>query len=253
MNRRAGDRRGSLERLEQVEGRQPVLAALRAGRRRVRRVFVQEGLELGEVRSAARSAGARVDEVTADELAAMARTDAPQGVVARCDPLPIASLEEVVVPAPALVVVLDGVIDPRNLGAAARAAEAAGATGLVVSRHRGSPLTPAGAKAAAGAFEHLPVAVVAGIPSALRELKERDLWIVVLDGDGETSIWDLPVAGQPLALVVGSEGRGAARLVKDRADVIARIPLFGQIPSLNAATAAAVALFEVRRARGSLA
>jgi len=236
-----------------VEGRRPVLEALRAGRRRVLSVTVQEGLAprgtLDDILAAASAARVPVQEVAAERLSAMARTDAPQGVVARCDPLPLVQLDDVAVPAPALVAVLDGVTDPRNLGAVARSAEAAGATGLVASRHGGSPLTAAAGKAAAGALEHLPVALVAGIPAALRRLKALGLWVVALDAAGPDQIFGHHLLGEPVALVVGAEGRGAGRLVKELADSVTKIPLTGRIGSLNAAAAMSIAVFEVRRVR----
>ena len=238
-----------------MEGRRPVLEALRAGRRRVHRVLVQAGLPdrgtLADVRAAAAARGVPVEDVPRARLEAMARTEAPQGVIARCDPLPLADLDALAAPPPALVLVLDGVVDPRNLGAAARAAEAAGATGVVASRHEASPLSPVAAKASAGALEHVPVSLVAGIPSALRRLKQLGVWVVALDPDGTTPIWDVAVLTEPVALVVGAEGRGLTRLVRESADVAASIPLAGAVSSLNAAAAAAVALFEVRRHRAS--
>ena len=242
-----------MELLEHVEGRRPVLEALRAGRRRVHRVLLQAGLPdrgtLADVRAAAAERRVPVEDVPRARFEAMARTEAPQGVIARCDPLPLADLDALAAPPPALVLVLDGVVDPRNLGAAARAAEAAGATGVVASRHEGSPLSPAAAKASAGALEHVPVALVAGIPSALRQLKRLGVWVVALDADGTTPIWDVAVLTEPVAMVVGAEGRGLTRLVRESADVAASIPLAGAVSSLNAAAAAAVALFEARRRR----
>lgn len=246
-------RRGETIRLEHLEGRQPVLEALRAGRRRVRRVFVQEGLpdrgSLAAIKREASARGVRVLDLPAPRLSDLARTDAPQGVIAECDPLPLADLLDLVEPAPALVVVLDGIVDPRNAGATARSAEAFGSTGMVLSRHGASPLTAAAAKAAAGAFEYLPVAIVAGVPSALRRLKDLGLWLAVLDPRGPTSLHDLHLAREPLALVVGAEGKGPGRLTRELCDVDVRVPLSGRIGSLNAATAAALALYEVRRVR----
>jgi 23S rRNA (guanosine2251-2'-O)-methyltransferase len=222
----------------------------------VQLVYVQSGLPpagvLGRIRSTAQSQGVAVEQVTAATLGGLARTDAPQGVVARCDPLPLARLADLTAPAPALVLVLDGVVDPRNLGAAARAAEAMGATGLVVSRHGGSPLSAAAAKAAAGALEHLPVSLVAGIPSTLQRLKRLGLWVVALDPDVGDSVWDMALATEPLALLIGAEGRGVGRLAGEWADAAVRIPTFGHTGSLNAASAAAVALSEVRRLRAKV-
>ena len=241
MRGREGDR------LEQVEGRRPVLEALKAGR--VRRLFTRQGTAIDEIEAEAQRQRVAVERIPRERLEEMARTDAPQGVVAECHPLPLYDLDDVVEPRPALVLVLDGVVDPRNLGAAARAAEAAGATGMVVSRHEGSPLSPAAGKAAAGALEYLPVVLVAGIPAAVRRLKDLGLWVAVLDSAGTAPLWDFPLATEPLALVIGAEGRGVGRLVKELADVVVTIPLTGRIGSLNAASAAAVALFEVRRVR----
>ncbi|MEQ1788363.1 MAG: RNA methyltransferase, partial [Acidimicrobiales bacterium] len=182
-----------------------------------------------------------------------ARCEAPQGVLAKAAPLEEALLDDLATrrsggPPPFLVAV-DGVTDPGNLGALLRSAECAGATGIVLPRHRAVHVTPTVTKAAAGAVEHLPFAIVGGLPAALQQLSKHGVWIVGLDGDGPTGLWDLPAADGPIALVLGAEGAGLSRLVRQRCDEIARIPLGGALGSLNVAAAAALACFEVARAR----
>ncbi len=148
-----------------------------------------------------------------------------------------------------LLLVVDGVTDPGNLGAILRTAECAGVTGVVLPRHRAARITPTVAKRAAGAIEHLRFAPVSGIPTALATLAELGVWSVGLDVTADQTIWDLPIADAPLALVLGAEGRGLSRLVRLRCDVTARIPVSGRLDALNVSAATAVALFEVLRRR----
>jgi 23S rRNA (guanosine2251-2'-O)-methyltransferase len=150
--------------------------------------------------------------------------------------------------APFLVAV-DGVTDPGNLGALLRAAECNGATGVLLPRHRSVHVTPAVTKAAAGAIEHLPMTVVAGLPSALERLKAAGVWVIGLDGGGDTPVDRLALAAEPLVLVLGAEGAGLSPLVRKRCDIVAAIPLRGRLASLNVAAAAAVATYEVARQR----
>jgi 23S rRNA (guanosine2251-2'-O)-methyltransferase len=146
-------------------------------------------------------------------------------------------------------VALDGVTDPRNLGAVLRTAEAAGATGAIVPRRRAALLVPAAAKAAAGAIEHVPIAFVGGLPAALDIAARAGVWTVGLDADGTDSVFDLELADRPLVLVLGAEGGGLARLTRERCDVLAGIAMHGQLESLNVSAAAAVACFEIARRR----
>jgi 23S rRNA (guanosine2251-2'-O)-methyltransferase len=244
---------------EQVEGRQAVRELLLAGRRRVREVLVAAGENgrldgpLADIVELAGELRVPVKQVSRAKLAAAARTDAPQGVVARTDELPEADLDDLATTGrdgttPFLVAV-DGVTDPGNLGALLRAAECAGATGAVLPRHRAVHVTAAAAKAAAGAVEHLPIALVGGLPAALQHLKEAGLWVVGLDAAGDTPLSELPVAADPVVLVLGAEGSGLSRLVRQRCDVLAAIPLRGRLASLNVAAAAAIATYEVARRR----
>ena len=236
-----------------VEGRQAVRELLRARRRQVRRVVVSDPGAVPEIIDLAESAGVPVRRVSSDELRALARTEAPQGVVAEAAPVRPFDLEELLGPragAPLpFLVVLDGVTDPRNFGAIMRSALGAGATGMVVARHRAVQLTPAALKAAAGAAEHLPIAQVGGIPSALAAISAAGLWTVGLDAEAETPVWGLTVADQPVALVLGAEGRGLSPLARRRCQVLAAIPQTGPLDSLNVSAAAAVACFEVARLR----
>jgi len=149
----------------------------------------------------------------------------------------------------AFLLVLDGVTDPHNLGALLRSAEGAGATGVVLPRHRAAHVTPTVAKAAAGAIEHLAFAVVPGIPAALASLAAAGVWTVGLDAGATASLWGLEVAAEPVAVVMGAEGHGLTRLARQRCDMLVSIPQRGAIGSLNVAAAGALACFEVARRR----
>jgi 23S rRNA (guanosine2251-2'-O)-methyltransferase len=244
---------------EQVEGRQAVLALLRARRRAVHQVLVAEGSDqawaVTEILDLARAAGVPVRRVTREQIDAVALTDSPQGVVAKADPVQEKDLADLIGQRAGtgrpFLVVLDGVTDPHNLGAVMRSALCAGATGLVLGRHRSARLTPAAVKAAAGAVEHLPVATVAGIPASLSNLSDAGIWTVGLDTGARSPLWGLRVATEPVALVLGAEGSGLSRLVRERCDLTVDIPLAGPIESLNVSVAAGLACFEVARVRGA--
>jgi 23S rRNA (guanosine2251-2'-O)-methyltransferase len=186
-----------------------------------------------------------------DDVRPLATTQAPQGLIARATPIETSRLEDVVAntDVPALLV-LDHVEDPRNIGAAARSAYAAGMTALVVSHRRSAPIGATAFKAAVGALEHVPVVVVSSIADAVKRLGQLDVWTVGLDGDAETSLLGLDLLDRPVALCIGAEGSGLSHLVKERCDVVARIPMVGGAESLNASVAAAIACFEVARVRG---
>ena len=193
-----------------------------------------------------------VNEVGRSKFDALTLTDASQGVLARAAPLVETELTELISPpngATPLLVVVDGVTDPGNLGALLRSVEGAGATGVILPRHRAVHISPTATKTAAGAIEYLPMTLVGGLPAALAELAAAHVWIVGLDGDAEESIHDLRVADEPVALVLGSEGAGLSRLVRQRCDVIASIPMRGRLNSLNVGAAGAIACFELARLR----
>src|SRR5258706_8498303 len=225
---------------DQIEGRQAVRELLVAGRRRGFELMIASGDEgrgpLRDLMDLATKSRVPVKQVSAGKLAAAARTESPQGVVARCAPLDEVEIETLtkrrrgVAP---LLLAVDGVTDPGNLGALLRAAECAGITGVVLPRHRSVHITPTVAKAAAGAIEYLPMAVVPGLPSALERLKGDGLWVVGLDGGGDGRIDRLALASEPLVMVFGAEGRGLSPLVRKRCDVVAAIALRGRLASRN--------------------
>lgn len=241
---------------DQIEGRQAVRELLLAGARRPREIVLAADLDpapiLDEITELANEAKVPLREVGRGKFESMAKTDAPQGILAFAPLVAERDLDELVVArngVPPFLLVVDGVTDPGNLGALLRVAETAGVTGVVLPAHRSARLSPSVTKAAAGAIEYLAIAQVPGIPAALAHLKEHDVWTVGLDVTSESSIFDLRVATDPVALVVGAEGRGLSRLVRERCDLIATIPMAGRLDSLNAATAGAVACFEIRRRR----
>ena len=242
---------------DQVEGRQAVRELLLAGTRKVHEVWLasdqDEAFVLDDIGELAMSLGVPVRDVARTKLYARARTDAPQGILALAKPLPEADLDDLVVtpkkgPAPFLLLV-DGVTDPGNLGALLRSAEGAGVTGVVLPRHRAVHITPTVTKAAAGAVEYLPMAVVGGLPTAISRLQEAGVWVIGLDMGGDQTLYDLDLGDEPVALVMGAEGKGLSRLVRQRCDSIASIPLLGRLASLNVAAAGALACFEVARRR----
>jgi 23S rRNA (guanosine2251-2'-O)-methyltransferase len=221
-------------------------------------VWIAEGVDdsplIAEIIGLCEDARVPVRRVSRARLDSEARTDAPQGVLAHAEALPELDLETLVRRsrsrgAKPFLVALDGITDPHNLGALLRTAEVAGASGVVLPRHRAAHVTPTVAKAAAGAVEHLGMAVVPGLPNALRDLKGAGIWTVGLDADGPSSVYDLEVATEPVVLVLGAEGTGLSRLVRQRCDLVVSIPQLGQIDSLNVSAAGAVACFEVARRR----
>lgn len=240
---------------DRVPGRRAVRELLIAGKRPVRTVWIARGREpsaaIDEIAELATEVGASVQLADDERVRAEARTESPQGVVAVAAPIQPVPLDELTSAADAFLVLLDGVTDPRNLGAILRVAETAGATGAVLPKHRAALLTPAAVKAAAGAVEHVPIALVAGVPAALEQLSRASVWTVGLDATGSSSVYELTVADQRVALVLGAEGRGLSRLARERCDVLAQIPMHGHLESLNVSTAAAVACFEITRRRSS--
>jgi 23S rRNA (guanosine2251-2'-O)-methyltransferase len=194
---------------------------------------------------AAGAAGVPVEAVPSERIESLAEGTLHQGVAARVRAAPGLSEGELATRdwgEEGLVVVVDGVTDPQNLGALARTAEAAGAEALVTRRRRAAELGRAALKASAGGLIHLPVAEVANIPRALARLQEAGFWVVGLEAKAETSIYEEPPSGR-LALVLGAEGEGLSRLVRSSCDQLVSIPLRGRVDSLNVAVAAGVALF----------
>ena len=234
---------------DRVEGTHAVAAALEAGR--VRRLLVERGRveAVSAILDEAERRGIAVDVV--EDVRASSITDAPQGVVAECRPIPSVSIEIAVEAGdPPALVILDHVEDPRNVGAIARSAVAAGITALVVAGRRAAPLGATAFKAAAGALEQLAIVEVSSIANAVADLERLGVWVVALDAGGDRSLFGLDLLAEPVALLLGAEGGGVSRLARERADVVASIPLVGDIESLNASVAAALAMYEVARVRG---
>ena len=230
---------------EQVYGRRPVREALR-GRRAVLELWATERAVAAE--PWLRENGKRVHVKQERELSEAADTRDHQGVVAWVEPYSYADAHELAAVAKPLLVALDQVTDPHNLGAVIRTAEAAGATGVVVPAHGSARVTPAVARASAGAVEHLPVAVVTNLARYLGEVKSGDLWVVGAAGDAPRSMWESDLSGG-LALVFGAEGKGLRPLVRRTCDELVSIPLEGTVESLNVSVAAGVLVYEAKRQR----
>ena len=238
-----------------IEGKNAVIEAIRAGRP-LDKVFLARGSNdkaLAFIASSAKSAGVAVTECDRRKLDAMSATHAHQGVIAVAAAREYCTLEDILDHASALsqdpfVVVLDGVEDPRNLGAIIRCAECAGAHGIVIPKHRSAGLTAAADKTSAGAAEHMLVARVPNLAAALQTMKDRGLWIYGAEAGGGSPLWKTDMKG-PICLVIGSEGAGMSRLVREACDFVMDIPLMGQVNSLNASAAAAVLLYEIVRQR----
>jgi 23S rRNA (guanosine2251-2'-O)-methyltransferase len=240
-----------------VLGTHPVLEALRAHPEAVDRIYVVEGSvpprAAAEILSRARECRVRVERVPRERLSAMADGGNHQGVAARMRGFAYLELEELLARAaasgrPPLLVVLDGVQDPHNLGAVLRSADALGAHGVVLPRDRSVGVTPAVARASAGAVEHVPLARVTNLSRALETMKEAGLWIAAADPEGDQVLWGARLDG-PLGVVVGGEGGGVRPGVLGHCDLRLRIPMEGQIASLNASVSAALVLYEVARQR----
>lgn len=227
-----------------IHGRNAVLEAARAGQ--VVKVFQASGLghdpRLDEIARLA-----QIEVVPSDRLDAMA-SGVHQGVAAELKPRREWTLKDLLATNPTLLVALDGIMDPQNLGAILRSAEVAGADGAIIPEHRSAPLSPSAVKASSGASELLRIAQVSGIPSAIAEVKRAGIWCAALDVRGEMAPWEFDLR-QPVCLVIGSEGEGVHRLVRERCDVRLRLPVAGHVASLNASAAAAAMLYEVQRQR----
>ena len=242
---------------EQVEGRQAVRELLIAGNRKVREVWVASDLDerdvIADIVALAHAQRVPVMEVNRRKLEAEARSEAPQGVLAKAAPLPEAELADLIKRRsgkPPFLVAVDGVTDPGNLGALLRCCDGAGVQGVVLPRHRAVHVTPTVAKSAAGAIEHVPIAVVGGLPTALSQMRDAGIWVVGLDDAADRSLFDLgDLAAEGICLVLGAEGAGLSRLVRERCDLIVSIPMRGRLSSLNVSAAAALATYEVTRHR----
>jgi 23S rRNA (guanosine2251-2'-O)-methyltransferase len=231
---------------ETIYGIRPVVEALQCGRRRVFEVIDAVGSE--EVAKAAAARSVDVKRASRQRVDELARGGVHQGVAAHVGPYPYSGLGEILSTSEPLVLLLDGITDPRNLGAVLRTADAAGASGVVIPKDRAVGVTAAAVKASAGASEHVRVARETNLRRAIDEMKGAGLWVYAAEVGG-TPYTEIDLAGA-VALVLGSEGRGVRRLVREGCDGTVSIPMLGAVESLNVSVASAVLLYEARRRRG---
>ena len=239
---------------EQIEGRNAVLEAFRSGKC-VDKLFILDGCQDGPVRTIAREARKTdtiINYVSKERLDQLSETHAHQGVIAQVAAYDYSTVDEILARAEEkgeapFLIILDNVEDPHNLGAIIRTANLAGAHGVIIPKRRAVGLTSTVAKTSAGAINYTPVAKVTNIVRTIEELKEKGIWFVCADMGGET-MYDLDLTG-PMGLVIGNEGEGVSRLVREACDFTASIPMKGDIDSLNASVAAGVLAYEVVRQR----
>ena len=239
---------------EQIEGRNAVLEAFRSGRC-VDKLFILDGCQDGPVRTIAREARKKdtiINYVSKERLDQLSETRAHQGVIAQVAAYEYSSVEEILAKAeekgePPFLVLLDNVEDPHNLGAIIRTANLAGAHGVIIPKRRSVGLTSTVAKTSAGALNYTPVAKVTNLVRTIEELKEKGIWFVCADMGGE-SMYRLNLTG-PIGMIVGNEGEGVSRLVREACDFTASIPMKGDIDSLNASVAAGLLAYEIVRQR----
>ena len=237
-----------------IEGRNAVIEAFRAGKT-IDKVFVLDGCKDGPIQTVLREAkktDAIIQYVSAERLNQISETGKHQGVIAYAAAYEYAEVEDILEAAkaknePPFIVLLDGIEDPHNLGAIIRSANQAGAHGVIIPKRRAVGLTATVARTSAGALNYTPVAKVTNLSATIEELKQKGIWFVCADMGGEV-MYKQDLKG-PIGLVIGSEGDGVSRLVKEHCDFITSIPMRGDIDSLNASVAAGVLMFEIRRQR----
>ncbi len=244
---------------EILYGRQPVREALRAGRRQVFKVLLAAGVKrtgiVGEILALAASKDVPVQVVDRQNLSKLGGEAHHQGLAAEVSGYPYTDLASLWVKSgqsgvPAFLLLVDHLQDPQNLGSLLRTAEAVAVSGVVIPGRRAVEVTPAVVRASAGAAEHVRVAQVPNLVRAMEDLKTEGVWLAGLEASPEARLYSQVDLSGPLGLVVGSEGQGLARLVRDTCDFLIRLPMYGHVESLNAAVAGAVALYEARRQRG---
>lgn len=228
-----------------------------AQRRKVQEIWLSAELAddegVADIVALARANRVPLAHVARAKLDARARSESPQGVIAFATEIPETDLADLIRRRPGhapFLVAIDGVTDPGNLGAIIRNCDGAGVDGVVLPRHRAVHVTPTVAKASAGAVEHVPMTLVSGLPTALSQIKERSIWVVGLDDAADRSLFELDdLAAEGICLVLGAEGAGLSRLVRERCDLVVAIPMRGRVSSLNVSAAAALATYEVARHR----
>lgn len=238
-----------------IEGRNAVIEALRAGRA-IDKIYIAKGdvdKTLGHIASKGREKGIVVVECDRRKLDFMSQTHAHQGVIALAAVREYCSIDDIFALADErgekpFIIVCDEISDGHNLGAIIRSAECAGAHGIIIPKRRSAGLTAIVDKASAGAAEHMLIARVANLPAAIKDLKSRGLWVYGTAADGQNDLWHTDFSGA-VALVIGSEGDGMGRLVKENCDFVVSLPMKGQVSSLNASNAAAITMYEILRQR----
>jgi len=243
------------DREDVIEGRNAVTEALRAGRT-IDKIYISKGevdTALGHIASKARSLGIVVVEADRRKLDSMSVTNSHQGVIALAAVREYCSIDDILAIAqernePPFVIVCDEISDPHNLGAIIRTAECAGVHGIIIPKRRSAGLTAIVGKTSAGAAEHVAVSRVPNLTAAVKELKDKGLWIYGTVGGASSSLWETDLKG-PVCIVIGSEGSGMGRLVTENCDFLVNIPMHGKINSLNASAASAIMMYEVLRQR----
>ena len=240
---------------DKIEGRNPVLEALKA-EREIDKILIAKGAEQGSVQKIigmAKDRGILIQYVERQKLDQISETHAHQGIIAFVAAYRYVEVEEILEKAAQkeeapFVVVLDEITDPHNFGSILRTANAAGVHGVIIPKRRAVGLTAVVAKTSAGAIEYVPVAKVSNIAQTIEYLKEKGLWVVGADMDGQSTYYEQDLTGN-MALVIGSEGQGIGRLIKEKCDFIVRIPMKGQLSSLNASVASSLMMYEIMRQR----
>lgn len=238
----------------QLEGRKPVLEALNNGKT-IDKIFIKSGGIEGALKvivAKAREQGIVVQEINKTKMSQMSKSDNCQGVIALCPSHEYVRVDEIIKIAlekkeDPFIIILDEITDPHNLGAILRTADASGAHGVIIPKRRAVGLTETVSKASAGAVCYVPVAKVSNISNTVDDLKKQGIWVACADMDGE-DYFTAPLDG-PLAVVIGNEGKGVSRLIKQKCDFSVKIPMFGKIASLNASVAAGLIMYEVVRRR----
>lgn len=238
-----------------IEGRNPVLEALKSGRQ-IDKIYIKKGDIQGSAKKIFALAKAKkiiISEVDRQKLDMMSETKAHQGVIAIAPVKDYASVDDILAAAdkkqkPHFIIIADRISDPHNLGAIIRTANAAGADGVIISKHSSASLTPVCEKSSAGAVEYTPVAKVTNLVQTIEKLKKQNIWVIGADMDGENTIYTQDFSGD-IAIVIGSEGEGISPLIKKSCDFLVKIPMYGEVTSLNASVAGALMIYEAVRRR----
>ncbi len=238
-----------------IEGRNPVLEALKAGKS-IEKIYVQKGEKQGsivKIINMAQKGKIPVTEIDKSKINEMSETKSHQGVIAAMSPIEYVTVEDIIETAkkknePLFVIILDEIEDPHNLGSIIRTANAAGVHGVIIPKHRNAPVTSTVVKTSAGACFHTPIAKVTNLVRTMKQLKEAGVWFTAADMNGEKNIYDADFSGA-VGIVIGNEGKGISRLVKEECDFLVNIPMMGKIESLNASVSAGIFMYRVLNTR----